>query len=207
MYPHPADNSRPLFFVVDTVHLLKCIRNNWLNQKNEGCSIFYPEFSSTTSQVQVKKATFETLRELYASEQHNLSKLGYGLSYKALKPSNIERRNVKLALKVISPFIAEALKTYGAKLGLSCARETAEFIELIHKWWCVVNTKTPSKGKHLRNPLQAPVKSMEDMQLQFLNAFVDWLDTWEKLEDWPWPCRTVNHGDALGATSHVVLLD
>ncbi|XP_037510196.2 uncharacterized protein LOC119386976 [Rhipicephalus sanguineus] len=182
VYPHPADNSRPLFFVVDTVHLLKCIRNNWLNQKNEGCSIFYPEFSSTTSQVQVKKATFETLRELYASEQHNLSKLGYGLTYKALNPSNLERQNVKLALKVMSPFIAEALKTYGAKLGLSSARETAEFIESIHKWWCIVNTKTPSKGKRLRNPLQAPVRSMEDMQLQFLNTFVDWLDTWENLK-------------------------
>ncbi|KAH6933417.1 hypothetical protein HPB50_014795 [Hyalomma asiaticum] len=132
--------------------------------------------------VQVKKATFETLRELYASEQHNLSKLGYGLTYKALNPSNLERQNVKLALKVMSPFIAEALKTYGAKLGLSSARETAEFIELIHKWWCVVNTKTPSKGKRIRNPLQAPVRSMEDMQLQFLNTFVDWLDTWENLK-------------------------
>lgn len=33
LYPHPADPSRPLFYVVDAVHLLKCIRNNWINQK------------------------------------------------------------------------------------------------------------------------------------------------------------------------------
>lgn len=26
VYPHPADNTRPLFYVVDPVHLLKCVR-------------------------------------------------------------------------------------------------------------------------------------------------------------------------------------
>lgn len=31
VYQHPADQSRPLFFVVDPVHLLKHVRNNWLN--------------------------------------------------------------------------------------------------------------------------------------------------------------------------------
>ncbi|KAH9374426.1 hypothetical protein HPB48_021003 [Haemaphysalis longicornis] len=32
--PHPADNTRPLFYVVDPVHVLKSVRNNCFNQKN-----------------------------------------------------------------------------------------------------------------------------------------------------------------------------
>ncbi|GBM25082.1 hypothetical protein AVEN_96661-1 [Araneus ventricosus] len=45
-YPHPVDKSRQLFFVVGPVHLFKCIRNNWLNQKNNSRCFFYPKFDS-----------------------------------------------------------------------------------------------------------------------------------------------------------------
>ena len=44
VYQHPSDQCRPLFFILDTVHLLKCIRNNWLNQKTSGKCIVYPTF-------------------------------------------------------------------------------------------------------------------------------------------------------------------
>ncbi|KAH9363027.1 hypothetical protein HPB48_014191 [Haemaphysalis longicornis] len=33
VFPHIANPQQPLCHVVDTVHLFKCIRNNWLNQK------------------------------------------------------------------------------------------------------------------------------------------------------------------------------
>nr|XP_054921687.1 uncharacterized protein LOC129382187 [Dermacentor andersoni] len=33
VYSYPADNARPLFYVVDPVHLLKCVQNNWISQK------------------------------------------------------------------------------------------------------------------------------------------------------------------------------
>ena len=35
VYPNPSDNSRPLFFILGSVHILKCIRNNWQNQKTD----------------------------------------------------------------------------------------------------------------------------------------------------------------------------
>lgn len=34
VYPHPSLKSRPLFFLFDAVHLLKCIQNNWLGQRD-----------------------------------------------------------------------------------------------------------------------------------------------------------------------------
>lgn len=40
VYQHPADPSRPLFFILDSVHVLKSVRNNWLNQRNIGKCIF-----------------------------------------------------------------------------------------------------------------------------------------------------------------------
>lgn len=121
VYPHPADNARPLFYVVDSVHLLKCIRNNWLNQKNPGTCIFYPEILSTSSLVRANGASFKVIRDLHASEEHSVTKFGYGLSYKALHPSNIERQNVKLVLKVFSSFVVEALKMRGDELNLNYA--------------------------------------------------------------------------------------
>ncbi|XP_077549860.1 uncharacterized protein LOC144162976 [Haemaphysalis longicornis] len=46
VYPHPANSQQPLFYVVDTVHLLKCVRNNWINQKDDDKCFHYPSFES-----------------------------------------------------------------------------------------------------------------------------------------------------------------
>ena len=35
VYPYPSNKNRPLFFLIDSVHLFKNIRNNWLNQKKK----------------------------------------------------------------------------------------------------------------------------------------------------------------------------
>lgn len=48
VYPHPCDETRPLFYIVDTVHLLKCVRNNWINQKNHGMHFYYPKFDMSS---------------------------------------------------------------------------------------------------------------------------------------------------------------
>ncbi|GBL80019.1 hypothetical protein AVEN_29037-1 [Araneus ventricosus] len=54
VYPHPVDDKRPLFFMIDTVHLLKNIRNNWINQKNSDKCMFYPKFMETISEKSSK---------------------------------------------------------------------------------------------------------------------------------------------------------
>ena len=42
---HPVDKSRPLFFILYTVYILKYIRNNWINQKACGTSMIFPPFT------------------------------------------------------------------------------------------------------------------------------------------------------------------
>ncbi|KAH9364421.1 hypothetical protein HPB48_009693 [Haemaphysalis longicornis] len=119
--------------------------------------------------------------ETSTRQNKTISKFGYGLTYKALHPSNLERQNVKLALKVMSPFVAEALRTLGAELNLLYATETAAFVELIHKWWRVVNVKLHQRGGDSTTPYKSQC-GMADMQIEFLSDFVDWLDTWKNVQ-------------------------
>lgn len=53
---HPLDSSRRLFFMFDTVHILKCIRNNWEMKKNINMTLYFPDMDdhSNTRSVQYR---------------------------------------------------------------------------------------------------------------------------------------------------------
>ena len=71
-YPHPCNPIRPLFYILDSVHILKCIRNNWLNQKLDGKCFKFPPFKSanisTLQTSDICTASFVSLKELYGME-------------------------------------------------------------------------------------------------------------------------------------------
>ena len=71
VFPHPIDPVRPLFFLFDSVHLLKCIFNNWLNSKPDQIFI-YPDFETG----QEKYASFSAVKKLHDLEHDKLLKLG-----------------------------------------------------------------------------------------------------------------------------------
>ncbi|KAH8031580.1 hypothetical protein HPB51_019201 [Rhipicephalus microplus] len=158
---------RPLFFVIDPVHLLKCVRNNWLKQ-NDQC-LWLPQFEpSTTGQRCMQYAYFKTVKDAYNLESEQLLRYGYTLSRKAVSPTDIEKQGVKPALQVFSEYGPNALRVIGAKH----YEETASFIDVIVRWWKVVNVKTPFKGLRLRDDLQKPVyPSPFDPKVSFLNDF------------------------------------
>ena len=179
VYQHPSDQCRPLFFILDTVHLLKCIRNNWLNQKTSGKCIVYPTFDfcgmSTTNTSELAYACFESLRHLYRLEAENHLKFGYKLSIKALHPSNLERQNVRLVLQIFNEFVAQALLQLGNAHDILHYQDTSAFISLILTWWEVVNVKTPHKGYRLNNKYQQPLTANDENDPKvFLWHFSDW---------------------------------
>lgn len=96
-YEHPCDQNSPLFFLIDSVHLLKCIRNNWINQKNENQCFIYPDFDNSNKMCE---ANFATLKHLHEIECHNIVKYAKTLTLKSLSPTSMEKQNVKLALKI-----------------------------------------------------------------------------------------------------------
>lgn len=179
-YKHPCDPSRPLFFVIDPVHLLKNIRNNWINKKPH-CKMVYPHFENHNNLLRV--ASFDALKELHRLEEGSLLKYGYGLTLKALFPSSLERQNVKLALQIFSGRIVTALNEIGPLKNLENWQDTACYIDIICKWWDVVNVKSNLKGKRLRNTYQEPITRNSDHITTFLNDFLKWLDRWEVCEE------------------------
>ena len=102
---HRCAAHRKLFFLFDSVHLLKCIRNNWLGQSDVDNTFAFPDIEDGS----ICKASLSHLRQLYASERDNYVKMAPGLSYKVLNPSNLERQNVKLALRLFDEKTITAL--------------------------------------------------------------------------------------------------
>lgn len=175
VYPHPADNSRPLFYLFDSVHILKCIRNNWLNSKPNQI-MQYPNFDSGEENI----ASFYALKKIHELEHDKLLKFGYSLNLKALYPTNLERQNVKLALNVFNESIMQALLQFGSNIEYSGS--TAHFIHIVLTWWKIINVKTTLKGQRLRDIFQEPiVKSHleDDLKIKFLRNLLNWLDAWK----------------------------
>jgi len=109
LYPftvHPLDSSRKLFFMFDSVHLLKSIRNNWINQIDQ--TFCFPAASGS-----LVKASFAHLKQLYDSEKSAIVKLAPSLSFTSLHPNNTQRQNVKLALQVFDEKNVAALTEFG----------------------------------------------------------------------------------------------
>lgn len=178
VYPHPANPKRPLFFLIDSVHLLKNIRNNWINQKNQGCCMFYPDFDS--NETTVKVASFLALKKLHEIDNNSILVHAYGLTFKSLSPSNLERQNVKLVLKIFNKFVVSGLIEVGSHHNIEHYKDTSHFISIICKWWDIMNVKTPYKGLHKGNVFMKPLTVHEnDEKYIFLNKFVDWLERWD----------------------------
>ncbi|KAH7948923.1 hypothetical protein HPB49_003439 [Dermacentor silvarum] len=62
---------------------------------------------------------------------------------------------------------------------------SASFIEIVVKWWKIVNVRTLCKGTRLNDQFLESVFSTDDPKIVFLYNFLDWLDEWkEKTKDY-----------------------
>ena len=136
VYPHPVLKSRPLFFLFDTVHILKCIRNNWLGQKDTSKCRIFPKFSFNGNHEldNVPSAPFCTLQKLHAQESQSLLKQYYKMTAKALSPNNFERQNVNLVLQIFNEYTIQKLLTLGKEKCLPNFAGVAEFINIFFIW-------------------------------------------------------------------------
>ena len=171
---HPLDSSRRLFFMFDSVHLLKSIRNNWINQLDQ--TLHFPQVVGSTA-----KACFAYLKQLYDSERSAIVKLAPSLTFTALHPNNTQRQNVKLALKVFDEKNASALVEFGKTFHFDVSG-TQNFILTIIQFWKIMNVKHPLKGRNLNDDFCEPIRSLHDGKLHWLSMFYDWLCAWERLQ-------------------------
>jgi hypothetical protein len=180
VYCHPSDKSMPLFYVIDPVHIFKCIRNNWVNQKDDSQTLVYPAIEDEFSErpIQLQPASFSALKQLHSVEGKELVKYSHGLNLKSLYPNNLEKQNVKLVMNVFNEFVIEGLLSVGEKHSINNYKTTAEFIKIICDWWKVVNVKTKYKGIRTRDNLQEPITDESKTNYMYLKKVLFWLDNW-----------------------------
>ena len=170
---HPCDPSRPLFLIFDFVHILKTIRNNWLNLKDFNRTFLFPKFGDFNV---LNLASFEDIRSLYKTDQHSVVKLAPRLTTKACYPSNFERQNVNLALKIFNESTVGAL-TLLAKSRSTIISNTTEFVDLILKIWKIFNVNVPNTDVRLKDEYSKELE-FSDPRFTFLSNVVDWLGCW-----------------------------
>ena len=73
-------------------------------------SFTFPDFSDNTV---ILNAVSSDLINIYHMEKESILKNGYKLTWKSLFPNNIDRQNVKLALKVFDRTTIAALEVLG----------------------------------------------------------------------------------------------
>ena len=95
--PHPLQPCRSLYLIFDFVHIIKTIRNNWINQIDSNHTFSCPSFLSCDLPLY---AAFQDLRNLFILEQNSVAKTAHRLTVKSCWPSNLERQNVNLALRI-----------------------------------------------------------------------------------------------------------
>ena len=154
---HPLDSNRKLFFLFDSVHLMKCVRNNWINQKDGAQTLTYPDFDSENTNV-MRKACFAAVKQLYDSEKACTVKLAPSLSQKALNPSSTERQSVHLMLRIFNDKVVSALNIIGDKEtnfeSKSVIMDTKNFISIIYKLWKNVKCKASFQREKYQRHLQ-----------------------------------------------------
>ena len=183
--PHPFDNSRFLFLTFDFVHILKSIRNNWLNQKNFDKTMYFPKFDDIevdkcSYPLCVYSASFQDVRLLYNSERGSLAKLAPQLTVKACFPSSIERQNVSLVLKVINELTLSGLQIQNEARCQEYRNNTSNFVSILLTLWKIFNISTPLKGLRLNDILSTPL-NLNDERFVYLTRIVFWLDAWQAL--------------------------
>lgn len=123
----PACEKRPLFLLSDPVHLMKNVRNSWVNEPSK--ELVY----CLSEDGEKRVAKWSTIELLYSSEVGELFRQSR-LCRTAVSPDPAQKQNVKLVLNVFCDETISALRIRGEN-------DTADFITLFLRFWKVCNVK------------------------------------------------------------------
>ena len=143
----------------DYVHIVKCVRNNWLTEK---CQQLKFEYEGQSYIVD-----WQHLKLLFVSESDNLLRLSK-LSYEAIFPKPIKRQKVSTCLRVFCDETMAALETYSTIHSID-ARGTTLFLKLIIRFWKIVNVQSPGADIRYKDNDRQVVRSVNDPSLLFLS--------------------------------------
>lgn len=138
-FTNPATSSRQVFVFADAPHLLKLIRNNFL------------DYGFTLHGNSLQTVTNASVRELILRSVHDL-KTAYRLSQKHIDVQGAKRMNVRLAAQLMSETTGKSLHHFGEQ-GLLKSKDwydTSKFILLVDSWFDIFNSKALNDVKECR---------------------------------------------------------
>ena len=119
---------------------------------------------------------------LYNSERDSLAKLAPRLTSKACYPSNLERQNVKLVLKVVHESTIAALAIQDEQRSPAFKCNTSDFVGILLSLWNIFNINMPYKHISLNYPLSSPIR-FNDERFLLLTRIVYWLEACDSLSE------------------------
>ena len=135
--PHPCNATERLYFMADTPHLLKNIRNCLLTQ-----SIVLPEFAVQSANLSSRYVSIEHVRQLVSIQDTMELKLVPSLKKAHVFPGQYQKMKVNMAATVISHTTASALRfCQSTNLLPSDVLATAWFLDLLNKWFESMNAR------------------------------------------------------------------
>ncbi|KAJ1526448.1 hypothetical protein ONE63_009582 [Megalurothrips usitatus] len=169
--------NRKLYFLSDTPHLLKTIRNCFLNARWD--------------KKKSREKRGKTLRK------------SYKLSPMNVYPDSYARMKVKYAGQVMSKTVSQDLIDQGWPEAL----ETAGFIRRVNDWFDCLNGAHSSVAKKTRNENLAPYEHVDDKRFNVLQNFLDYLDEWSTEANNPNPSGAADASLNITIASNVGGLD
>lgn len=145
--PHPINKSMKLYLLVDSVHICKSLRNNWITEKTKSLSLSFPPKSP---------GKWKDIVELYKHDRDSVLRLT-PLTNAAVFPTPIQRQNVSLVMKVIDDRTIAALERFGGESTAS----TVELLKLISQWWKTVNVKSLGESTRFNDSNRTAITSIE----------------------------------------------
>jgi hypothetical protein len=133
---HPLHANQVWYLLYDSVHLLKCLRNNWITEKSQKIS-----FDGHTV------GSFVDVKELYEAEKSSILKTT-SLTSSSVYPTRLQLQNVKHVLKVFSDKVVAGLK-------LRNKPETANFIQQVVTLWKMLNVSSLGEDKRFNDPARS----------------------------------------------------
>lgn len=132
-FPHPVISSQKVFVFADIPHLLKLLRNHFIDQG-----------------FRIKEKLIDTtcIKKIISSSRDDL-KIAHKINDYHLSIKGTERQKVRPAAQLLSNTVAKAVEWCGMEGFLSNThwKETSTFIKLINDWFDVFNSQV-KYGSH-----------------------------------------------------------
>lgn len=108
-------------------------------------------------------------------------KSSHKLSHKVLHPSKIERQNVSLAVAATHESTVAALRLLAMEKGKPELTDTADFLELLQRWFKICNVRGKGQEKRWNDPLKAVIElgsGQAERNLNFLMEVGEFMQEW-----------------------------